>query len=365
MLEDTSISTMLDTVLIRTPTHRYSHTLYAGLTDEPVARESGILIKFASVDTSQLADLQAAKLVLFRRTFADEPPELETNFDLYVIDEPDTAWAESDTGLTLTDFPNLVFHADSSMIIDTVAVLVGDTVLEHLAFPVDTLLLRQWAGGSMANNGFLIRQESGGALVGFYSWESYDLSPYLALTIADTTSTGADTTIIYYDPPTEDLSIYPSLPDNSIYSDSLLHLDYSSGVRSHVDFAPYFDPDTTSIIAGARLVLHVNHGASQILADRVDLQVLRRAKPLAQGDSTEVLISSVIYQKGSDNLVLKLGGFLSSVIAGVYENFGLDLVVIPSNHDFDHLVFWGASAPDSLKRPRLEIIYSSLYKEVP
>jgi len=363
VLEDTTISTMLDTVLVRTRNDSTSLTLYAGQINDEQDGESGILIKFASVDTSRLPDLQAATLFLFRRTFADEPPELGVNFDLYVIDEPDTIWAESETGLTLENFPNLTLHADSSMAVNPATVIIGgvasDSVLEHLAFPVNTDTLRQWALGHASNNGFLIRQENQGTLVGFYSGENIDLSPYLALTIADTTSTGADTTITQYYPPTGDLSIYPPNPDNSISSDSSLHLDHSSGVRSHIDFG---NIDMTWIIAGARLILHANTNASRILADQVDLQILRRTDSLAEGNSTVLLDRS--YPAGSDSLNIKLSEFLAGVVSGSFENYGLDLVVIPNNHDFDHLAFWGSDA-DSELRPRLEVTYSRLYQEVP
>ena len=370
MLEDTTISTMLDTVLVRAPSHGGSLTLYAGQIDDEPGGESGILIKFASVGSSQLPDLQAATLFLFRRTFDDEPPEPEADFTLYVVETPggesDTIWAESDTGLTLADFLDTTSHATVPMTAATATVFVGgvdsDSVLEHLAFPIDTLLLRQWAEGSKANNGFLLRRENQGTLVGFHSGDVYDLSPYLALTIADTTSTGADTTITQYYPPTGDLSIYPPNPDNSIY-DGSLHLDHSSGVRSHVDFG---NIDTTWIIAGARLILHANqgHSAFQMITDQVDLVVLRRAQPFTEGDSA-IAYDELEYLAGSDSLSLSLGLFLSGVVSKAFENYGLDLLVIPYNHDFDHLVFWGSSAPDSLKWPRLQVTYSRLYKEVP
>ncbi len=377
--QDTVIFTMDDSSFARTPSHGGSHTLYTGLIDEdePAPRESGILVKFASVDSSRLANFRSARLVLFRRTFGDEPLEPEVSFALYTIDEPDTTWAESDTaGHTIMDSLVTGLKGTACMSRDSIAIPSGDstiirTDLEYLEFEVNSTTLSEWREGQVANNGFLIRQEDQGALVGFHSGESNGISPFLALTITDTASTEGDTT--YYKWSTADLSIYPSpnLDFDPTDSDSLLHLDYSSGLRSHIYFSDpdtYFsDPDTTGIIAGARLVLHVNRDVDvpPIVADSVDIQVLRRAKPLAEGDSTEVLISSVIYQKGSDNLVLKLGGFLSGVTAGAYKNYGLDLVVKPNNHDFDHLVFWGACASDSLKRPRLEVIYGLPYVGVP
>jgi len=362
---------VVDTVLVRTPSHGGSLTLYTGLIDKQNG-ESGILIKFASMDSSWLANFLSARLVLFRRTFGgDTLPDPSLAFNLFTIDSQDTIWAESDTA-GHTEMVSLVTELEGTacMSTDSITIPSGDTTdtrtdLEFLAFEVDSTILSAWRREEVANNGFLIRHENQGTLVGFYSGENIDLSPYLALTIADTTSTGADTTITLYYPPTGDLSIYPSNADISELSDGSLHLDHSSGVRSHVDFAPYFDPDTTRIVAGARLVLYVNHDVPLIVADQVDLKVLRRLQPLAEGDSTEVLINILTCSKESDRLVLNLGSFVTGLAVGTVENYGLDLLVIPYNHDFDHLVFWGSSAPDSLKRPRLEVTYSRPYEEVP
>lgn len=371
--QDTVFFAMDDSSFTRTPSHGGSHTLYTGLIDEdePDPWESGILIKFASVNSSRLANFRSARLVLFRRTFGgDAQPDSSMVFNLFTIDSQDTIWAESDTA-GHTEMESLVtgLKGTAYMSTDSITIPSGDTTiirtdLEYLEFEVDSTILSDWREGKVANNGFLIQQGSLSDLVGFHSSESNGISPFLALTITDTTSTEGDTT--YYKWSTADLSIYPwPNPDfDPTDSDRLLHLDHSSGLRSHIYFS---DPDTTGIIAGARLILYENHDVDvpPIVADSVDIRILRRAIPLAEGDSTEVLISSVIYQKGSDSLVLKLGRFLSSVTAGAYKNFGLDLAVIPKHHDFDHLVFWGSSAIDSLKKPRLEVIYSRPYVEVP
>lgn len=371
--QDTVIFAMDDSSFTRTPRHGGSFTLYAGLIDEDEPEESGILVKFASADSSRLANFRSAQLMLFRRTFGDEPLDPEVSFALYAIDEPDTIWTEADTaGHTIMN--SLVTEQTGTASMSTAPIIIpsGDTTisrtdLEYLEFEVDSTTLSEWREGEVANNGFLIRWEDQGALVGFHSRESNDPSPYLILTFADTTSTGEDTTRTLYRRPTADLSIYSSKPDNSVYADGSLHLDHSNGIRSHINFGPNFDPDTTSNITGARLTLYLNDEVevSPIVADQVDIQVLRRARPLAQGDSTKVLISRAIYQGASISLSLNLGEFLSGVAIGAYMNYGLDLVVIPNNHDIDHLVFWGTSAPDSLKRPRLEIISSYLYEEVP
>ncbi len=376
-LSDTSYS-VVDTVLVRTPRHGGSHTLYTGLIDEdePAPRESGILVKFASVDSSRLANFRSARLVLFRRTFGNEPLDPEVSFALYTIDEPDTIWTEADTA-GHTEMESLVTEPKGTAYMSTVRITIpsGDTTLsrtdlEYLEFEVDSTTLSEWREGEVANNGFLIRQGSLSDMVGFHSSESNGISPFLALTITDPTSTEGDTT--YYKWSTADLSVYPWPNPNfgSTDSDSLLHLDYSSGLRSHIYFS---DPDTTGIIAGARLVLHVNHDVSPIVADQMDIQVLRRAEPIEEGDST-VAVFGAKYIKGVDSLIvigsydlqeIQLRDILTGYARRTITNYGLDLVVIPNNHDFDHLVFWGTCASDSLKRPRLDVIYGSPYARVP
>ncbi|MFB0515169.1 MAG: hypothetical protein ACETWG_01020, partial [Candidatus Neomarinimicrobiota bacterium] len=365
-LEPEVIDSMVVRPLYRTPYHGNSLTLYAGFTD---ARESGILIKFASVDTSRFDSLKAARLVLIRRTVADELPEPSASFKLSVIDEPDTAWTESDTGLTLSEFPNLILPKISSLVVGTVTVglryQASDSVMEHLAFPVDSLLLLQWAAGVRANNGFLIRQENQGRMAGFYSWSSDNFPPYLALLFKDTTSTGGDTVVTQYYLPAGDLSIYPTADFVPGLDDGSAHLDYSNGIRTLIDFDPYLDVDTTSMVAGARLVLRVNEEASELFAERMDLRVLRRARPEAEGDSLVILIERLTYSTESDSLILKLGSFVSALAIGAIDNYGLDLVVLPINYDFDHLVFWGLEAPSESLKPRLEIMYSRPYVEAP
>lgn len=378
-LRSDTVVTLIDSVLYRTPGHGGSQTLYAGedISQESNSRESGILIKFASVDTSLFADLKYARLVLIRRLYPSELTEPDI-FSLASINESDTAWTESDIGLTLLDFPNVTHYADTFMVIDTVAVSIdfiqdvaSDSVLEHLVFPVDTALLGQWAREEKANNGYLIRQENQAPLIGLYSRGSASFSPYLKLAIRDTTSAGTDTTIFEYDRPIQDLSIYPTseLPDH-ILQDGLLHLDHSNGLRSQIRFSPDFKPDTTSMVAGAHLVLHVNKEADtfDFLADQMEIQVLRRAKPITPvpAEDSLVVLDMVSYKGSeSDSLILNLGDFMTDLtVDDEFESYGLELVVVPRHHDFDHLTFWGPGAPPEL-RPRLEIVYTRAYAKAP
>lgn len=358
-ISDTSYS-IVDTVLVRTPGDSTSLTLYAGYAQDQ-AREARTLLKFAELDSSDKANLVGARLVLFRRTFNSDQLDNSSLFALHTIDAPDSIWTEYDTGLTLEHFPDTT--GVSTAFMDTNAMPAfdeGDTLVstnrEHLCFQLDRQVLQDWSLDDKA--GFIITLPVGIDLFTFYArgdaWH-----PYLELELSDTT---------VYRPPTADLSIYtwPNPNFDPTDSDGLLHLDHSSGVRSHINFGPNFDPDTTCIVAGARLVLHVDESSSRLLAGQMDLQVLRRLQPLAEGDSTEVLINILTCPKESDRLVLNhLGSFVTGLAVGTVKDYGLDLVVIPNNHDFDHLVFWGSTAPDPLKRPRLEITYCRPYAEAP
>ncbi len=358
---------MNDSSFTRMPRHGGSHTLYVGYTQDQ-AREARTLLKFAELDSSDRANLVGARLVLFRRTFNGDQLDNSSLFALHTIDAPDSIWTESDTGLTLEHFPDTTGVSMAFMKTNAVPAFdEGDTLVytnrEHLRFQLDRQVFQDWSSDNKA--GFLITLPVGVGLFTFYA-RSEAWSPYLELELSDTT---------VYRHPTADLSIYPwPNPDfGSTDSDSLLHLDHSSGLRSHVDLGPDFQIDTTRIIAGARLVLHVNHDVSPIVADQMDIQVLRRAEPIDEGDST-VAVFGAKYIKGVDSLIvigsydlqeIQLRDILIDYASRTITNYGLDLVVIPKHHDFDHLVFWGASASDSLKRPRLDVVYGFPYAEVP
>ncbi|MEE9162056.1 MAG: hypothetical protein V3U35_03705, partial [Candidatus Neomarinimicrobiota bacterium] len=356
--------------LTRTPSHGGSRTLYAGQSEETDFREVGILLKFSfpKADTTILENLLSARLTLILRVFDDDPPGPGTSFDLHAVDAPDTAWAESDTALTLADFPQLTFQAMASPGEDTVVVRIGsvvmDTLLQQISFPVDTLLLRQWAAAVTPNNGFLIREGSGAGLISCYSWENFAFSPYLALTLADTTSEGADTAVVLYRFSAGDLSIYPSaMPPSPVIEplppgDRSIQLNHSYGLRSFLDLEPDFAPDSAKVVAGARLILRVRPDASRVRAAQVVLQLSRRVTADAEGATAPLL--DFAYSAGSDSAILNLTGFMGPLSIGSQQNHGLELAVIPRANDFDHLTFWGPDADEGL-RPRVEIIYAQPY----
>ena len=369
------MSTMMDSVLYRTPFHGNSQTLYTGYTDEG-SREAGILIKFALIDTTLLPRFKYARLILFRRHFSDSEPVSSSPFSLSIIESDTAQWSESDTGLTVGDIGDLaVVYPYETGLLQTDSVTTFPTgvstrsYVEHLAFGLDSLLLRRWATGDLANNGFLIRREDGGSLVGFYTRDELEYSPYIAIGLHDTSSSKeVDTSIVAYHRPTADLSIYPTLveisalPEDDL-SDGMIHLDHSNGLIGHVNFSNYLNPDTTSMVAGAELILHTNEVQQPLLAGAVEILVARHAESLAEGDSARILHDyDIVYVAGDDSLVIDLRDYLRSIVAGSIPNHGVRISVLPKWHDFDHLVIWGSQAPAGLK-PRLEVTYATPFDE--
>ena len=354
--ETITIDNLAVTPLHKAPSHGTSLTLYTGPIADPEPREAGILIKFAGLETTKLKNIEAARLVLFRRTFIDSTADPAVSFDFYIVEAQDTAWTEADTGLTIDDFAQRTFFATAQLSEDSVYVYGADSVdiayPEHLEIPIDTLLLRQWSTGLLANNGFLVLVNGGDQLVSFHSRNAV-LSPYLALDLHETTSAGDDTIVTEFHLVSADMSIYP-VPVQDLPSDPI-QLNHSKGLGGLIDslaIAP------SRPIAGGRLILHTHADSPPLAADQMNINLLWRTDSADEGD----IMASTVFQDGSDSLVMNLGAVLLDYVNDL-DFYGLELIVNPQYHDFDQLSFWGSEAADSL-RPRLEIIYSVPYGQV-
>lgn len=354
------------TPLIRTPSHGTSLTLYAGpIADLELRGEAGILLKVSNsnLDSTLLANLEAAHLILIRRTFgADTLPKPAVLFTLSVIKAAETLWTEVDTGLTIaTDFPDEVLtpRGDSTMVQDSVQVFTGVTVdsmakqyREHLVLRVNPQVLSDWRTEGLTNNGFLIQVSGEEELVGFHSREALS-APYLAIAFHDTTSTGADTVKTRYLRMQADMSVYHT-PVQDLPSDQI-QLNHSKGLGGFIDS---LDFDPLHPIVGGRLILHTHADAILLAADQMQIDLFRRTDPSEEA----VRMASAVFQDGSDSLIMNLGAVWLGYVNGG-DFYGLELVVDPQYYDFDQLSFWGPEAADSL-RPRLEIIYSVPYGQV-
>ena len=358
ILKPTIIDDVPVSPLTRTPSNGNSLTLYAGVIADPEPREAGILLKFAGLNTIRLDNMVSARLVMFRRTFADSTDDPGASFDFYIVEAPDTAWTESDTGLTVADFSQRTLHATTQLSEDSVFVYGADTVdiayPEHLEIPVDTLLLRQWSTGLVANNGFLVLMNGGDQLVSFHA-RTATLSPYLALALHDTTSAGAETTFTEIRLPSADLSIYPVPVQGVPSGQPFILINHSKSLGGLIDS---LDIDTSQPIVGGRLILHTHADSTRLAADQMKINLLWRTDDTSEeGD----LIGSTVFQAGSDSLIVNVGAVLLDYVNG-RDFHGLELVVNPQYHDFDQFSFWGPETAGSL-RPRLEIIYSFPYGE--
>ena len=351
-----SIDSLVVTPIARRPSYGNSRTLFAGVVPDPEPRETGILLKFAGLDTARLNNMEGARLVLFRRAFTDSTPDPMATFDFYVVEALDTSWTESDTGLTINDFPLSPAYATTQLTEDSVFIFTADTLVkdtpEHLKIPVDTLLLRQWSTGLLANNGFLVLMNGGDRVIGFHA-RNTPLFPYLAIDLHDTTSAGVDTTIIEYRSPTADLSIYPVPAQGG--DRSLIQLNHSKGLGLFIDSLIIV---TNNPIVGGRLILHTQADAPQLVADQMKIDLLWHTDSLGVGDR----MASAVFQAGSDSLIMNVGAVVLRYANG-FDLYGLELVVDPQHNDFDNLSFWGSAAADKLMKPRLEIISSFPYGE--
>ncbi len=355
-----------DTAFVAPPIHALSWSLYAGYTADTLGvlnRESAILMRFTIADTAKFARRSGAKIRLFHRAW-DEDPVIQT-FDLYgiVFDTVSTQWNENKIGWTLDDSLTNITNYISSAEIQASSVQVygeGDSLSE------ETVEFLEFSIDSLSTEGYIIEMASISHQATFYS--RHDIrKPYLMVDYPpDTTDTDTvDATQEYYYP-TADLSLYPSTEEyRPTLPTGLVSLNHSEGLRYHISVSdlPFIrDEEPISIVTG-RLILYVDQAATGQTRADMSLVVYERPGYFSVSDSIVALILlNNVYTKGADSLIIPLGAGLLNKYVNDPIDGGLDFVVVPQNHDFDHLYFWGAKAPDSL-RPRLEIIVNNPYGE--
>lgn len=331
-----------------------SSSLYVG-TRENI--EAGSLIRFEMPDSSVVVRTQSVTLYIF-------PKDTNLVFSNFYLDlihsaDNDTSWAEGDTGLTLAQFADVEYIADSVMVKDTVAYFISSTIrdtaeIAFVKFSVDPVVLQNWKFADVANNGFLITTNDNLTMSSFYS--SYGAkNPYLLI---EYTASDSDTTVYRgFLKPTHDTYV---IDDNTALNPAGLSLNFVQGHRLHVDISGVFEPDVERPIAGGRITLF-KAASSQIEDSEVTLYVLLRDSVYSAEDDTSLtIVRSVTMDATADSLVISITGMLQDVVAGSKENFGFDLLVNPLNNDFDDLVFHDNSDTTGLK-PKLEILYAIPY----
>ncbi len=330
-----------------------SKTLYAGQIPTAGARESAILLKFDAVESALLDTMLRAELLLFRRGFQDSIPDPYSQFEMAAIVADSSIWAESDSGLAISDFPDTLLPVLGFMNTDPIALARADSAsgangAEHLALGVPDTLLRDWISGDLFNNGIILRQVGGSGLTVFNA-RGADLAPRLMITYID--SNGAEAYL--YPPVVADLSIYPAsnlpVPDDA----ELFSLNYSEGWLINIDFSNTFSPDSSKIILAARLILTSPQVPADLVSSVIDLEVGRTAN--SEGDSTLSAEASLAYNVEAGAAVFNIGLILDGYNKGTYENYGIIVGVVPNQHDFDTIQFYSPAA-DSALRPRLELV---------
>ena len=342
-----------------------SRTLYAGQIPTGAARESAILLKFQLIESALLDTMVRAELLLFRRGFQDSIPDPVTQFEMAAIVADTTIWAERDSGLAITDFPDTLlpvwgFMNTDPIVLDGADSTLGADGVEHLALSIPDSLLRTWSSGDLVNNGIILRQVGGSGLTVFNAREA-DLNPRVMITYIDSNGTEA----YIYRLLLADLSIYPP-SDMALPNDvDLFSLNYSEGWRVSINFSDQFVPDSSEVILTARLILTSPQVPVDLVSNEMHLEVGRRARAAsAAGDSAVSAQTSLIYKAGQGTAVFSMGLLLDGYNSSRFDNYGIIIAVAPNQYDFDTIQFYN-SAADSSVRPRLELVIGRSFQELP
>ena len=339
-----------------------SRTLYAGQIPTGAARESAILLKFQLIESALLDTMVRAELLLFRRGFQDSIPDPVTRFEMAAIVADTTIWAELDSALAITDFPDTLlpvwgFMNTDPIVLDGADSTLGANGVEHLALSIPDSLLRTWSSGDLVNNGIILRQVGGSGLTVFNAREA-DLNPRVMITYIDSNGTEA----YLYRLLLADLSIYPpsgmALPNDV----DLFSLNYSEGWRVSINFSDQFIPDSSEIILTARLILTSPQVPVDLVSNVMHLEVGRAAS--AVGDSAVSAQSSLIYKVEQGTAVFSMGLLLDGYNSSRFDNHGIIIAVAPNQHDFDTIQFYNSAADPSV-RPRLELVIGRSFQELP
>ncbi|MCH7573530.1 MAG: hypothetical protein IIA59_00220 [Candidatus Marinimicrobia bacterium] len=362
-LSDTTLSAMSFRQIEVSAFSNGSRTLYAGPIGGDPAKESVILLRPALFDSLHIADSNfvSAELVIFRRVFRDSTRDLSSLFELSVIVADSSVWSAADTGLTV-DSPGLQLRTgvvEASMTTASVTVPLGDSTetlvgIEHITFPILAETFDNWLNDTTALNGFMLRQVGGLDAVAFHA-RLTTRPPFVALTYTDTAEGGDLTTV--YSGLVADLGIYPPSQEPAPTDSTLMVFNYYNGWGAHVNFSPSLKPDSSRLIVAAKLKFYSPQLPDDLIASTV---TLRLDRVIDDSLKTEVLFTGVNYASDETEWTVIIGRLADEINSGRSENFGIDIRVVPSNHDFDTLIFYSPYA-DAAVQPTLELVYAVPY----
>ncbi|MCH8328212.1 MAG: hypothetical protein IID15_06790 [Candidatus Marinimicrobia bacterium] len=364
-LSDTTLSAMSFNQIEVTAFSNGSRSLYAGPIGGDMTKESVILLRPALFDSLRLADSNfvSADLIVFRRVFRDSTPDPSALFELSIIVADSSIWSETDTGLTadLPRFGQLAGAVEVSMTTASILVPLGDSTetlvgAEYLKFPIVAETLRNWLVGSTVPNGFMLRQIGGSSAAAFDSRLS-GRPPIIALTYIDTAD-GSDLQTVFANT-LSNLAIAPPAQQSMPTDSTLMVFNYYNGWAAQLDFSPSLVPDSTRRILTARLHFRSPQLPGDLTAATVTLRIDRRLP----GDSpiTEEIAN---YSSEEGQWTVNIGDLADAFNTGRKENLGINIRIVPVNHNFDTLIFYSPYAEPGL-RPTLELLYAAPYEGSP
>ena len=135
--------------------------------------------------------------------------------------------------------------------------------------------------------------------------------------------------------------------------------NYYTGWAAQLDFSPSLVPDSTRRILTARLHFRSPQLPGDLTAATVTLRIDRRLP----GDS---LITEEIanYSSEEGQWTVNIGDLADAFNTGRKENLGINIRIVPVNHNFDTLIFYSPYAEPGL-RPTLELLYAAPYEGSP
>lgn len=300
---------------------------------------SRVLLKFESLPTD-VSEIISAKLILTGQHVLGDTlaPSFEANLYEYNL-----SWEESDT-VTWDDA-----RVDPSIVLAsaTVTTEVGDSTV----FELDTQIVNNWIDTSQVdqNNGVWIDCENAEFIKDFYSNETSTSSYAPVLEIEYSPASDPDTLLTYASYPGDDTFIIEDFTDSKLDT-SVLYIGAGIGFQSRL----YFDID--SLIQGnvtinkADLELLANPDYSMFDASGfVSLQAsdsagVFTATPTVSADTARINVTEIVrwWTFKSDS----------------FPNYNILLKSVLERSTLDRVAIYSSTA-DSIKAPRLKIVYST------
>lgn len=247
-----------------------------------------------------------------------------------------------------------------------------DPTADSLVLSIDTTLIQNWVNGDTTGKrrGLLIDFHEATFIQSFYS-RTTSKEPVLRLGVRQPDTTFADSLVFLpdttlLDTATADLFVLDYSGHSNLLDLNRLYLGHGASRRIllKLDIPDTIPP--TSTINQALLELFVDQGDSanvgQMSANpRPNIELYRITSPDWPSSPSSVTVDSAYYLSGSlyqAKLEVNIHPLFQGWVRGDWENMGVLIKSYFDHTDVDQQAFYSSEEPDSLLRPRLQLIYS-------